>query len=281
MMPAAFIGHGSPMNALERNRYTTAWAALAAAAPRPRAVVCVSAHWYINATAVTAMASPRTIHDFYGFPEELFAVRYPAPGAPELVEEIAAVAKPHWVGADLDSWGIDHGAWSVLVHMYPDASVPVVQLALNAAEPASAHFELGVRLAALRERDVMVLGSGNVVHNLRLVDFRRPEHGEPWARRFDEAVAEVLTGDPAGVLGLAEHSDYRLAVPTPDHYLPMLYVAGMAAASGEALDVLTDGYVGGSLSMTSYTLGVDTPQVSSHEGPSAQLPVVPAEDSNL
>jgi 4,5-DOPA dioxygenase extradiol len=281
MMPAAFIGHGSPMNALERNQHTLSWAAFAAAAPQPRAVVCVSAHWFINATAVTAMPRPRTIHDFYGFPPELFAVQYPAPGAPELVEEIAAVAKPHWVGADIDSWGIDHGAWSVLVHLYPDATVPVVQLSLNAAKPFVEHFELGIKLAGLRERDVMVVGSGNVVHNLGLIDFRRPDHGEPWARRFDDAVADVLTSDPGDILRLGEHPDFARAAPTPDHYLPMLYIAGMAAATGETLDVLVDGYVGGSLSMTSYTLGADTPDISAAAGPAADLPVVPADETNL
>jgi 4,5-DOPA dioxygenase extradiol len=158
----------------------------------------------------------------------------------------------------------------------------VVQLAINGMKPFDYHFDLGVKLAGLRQHDVMVVGSGNVVHNLGLVDFRRPDHGEPWAQRFDDAVADVLTSNPADVVGLGEHPDFRRAVPTPDHYLPMLYVAGMAAASGGSLDVLVDGYVGGSLSMTSYTIGVDTPEPDRDAGHLAELPTdVPADETNL
>jgi 4,5-DOPA dioxygenase extradiol len=255
---SAFVGHGNPMNALERNRYTEAWRTLGERVGRPRAILAVSAHWYIHATAVTAMPKPRTIHDFYGFPDELFAMRYPAPGSPEIAEEIADVVSPTWVGLDADSWGIDHGTWSVLVHTFPHADVPVLQLAINAAKPFEYHFEVGTRLAPLRERGIFVVGSGNVVHNLGLVDWQRPEGGEAWADRFDEAAIEVMTTDPGAAVGLADHPDHDRAVPTPDHFLPLLYVAGAAAATGEVAEVLVDGRVMGSLSMTAYTVGADT-----------------------
>jgi 4,5-DOPA dioxygenase extradiol len=256
-MPAAFVGHGSPMNALETNRYTQAWRALGEAVPRPSAILVISAHWYINATAVTAMPRPRTIHDFYGFPRELFEVQYAAPGLPSLAEEISDIVKPMWVGADLDSWGIDHGTWSVLVHAFPDASIPVVQLSINADKSLDYHVELGAKLAPLRERGVLIMGSGNVVHNLGGMNPGLADDGYDWAQRFDEEAKARMASDPAEVATLDGHPDYAYAAPTPDHFIPLLYLAGLAASDNAGSDVLIDGYAYGSLSMTAYTLGLD------------------------
>jgi len=256
-MPVAFLGHGNPMNALEHNRYTEAWQAFGVGVPRPRAILVISAHWFINATAVTAMARPRTIHDFYGFPQDLFDVDYPAPGDPAVAGEIVEVAKPTWVGLDLDSWGIDHGTWSVLVHAFPEADIPVIQLSIDAKAPLDHHVELGAALAPLRDRGVLIVGSGNVVHNLGRVDWSKPEEGFDWAHRFDDAAREILTTDPGAIGRLAEHPDFALAVPTPDHYIPMLYLAGLAAAEGDRAEVLIDGCTMGSLSMTAYAQGWD------------------------
>jgi 4,5-DOPA dioxygenase extradiol len=253
-MPAAFIGHGSPMNALEHNRYTDAWRSFADSMPQPRAILAISAHWYINATAITAMAAPKTIHDFFGFPDELFAVRYPAPGDPELAEDIIDLVQPTWLGRDLDSWGLDHGTWSVLRHMFPDANIPVLQLSIDASKPLEYHVALGAQLAALRQQGVFIFGSGNVVHNLGILEWDKPDAGFDWARDFNEAAMALMTGGPEQITDLRDHGHYRLAVPTPDHFLPLLYIAGLASAAGRGAEVLVDGYAMGSLSMTSYTL---------------------------
>lgn len=255
--PALFVGHGSPMNALELNGYTEAWRAFGRLIPRPRAVLVISAHWYFGATAVTAMPKPRTIHDFYGFPQALFDVDYPAPGDPDLAAEVVEVVKPAWMGLDRDQWGLDHGTWSVLTHVYPQADVPVLQLSINALRPLDYHLELAARLAPLRERGVMILASGNVVHNLRRLQWDQRDLAYDWAERFDEAVAEQLATAPGDILRVMDHPDYGLAVPTPDHFIPLMYIAGLAAAEGRPLEPLVRGYSMGSISMSCYGLGAD------------------------
>ena len=284
-MPAAFIGHGSPMNTLETNRFTSAWRELGRALPRPRAVLCVSAHWFINGSAVTAMERPRVIHDFYGFPQRLFEFDYPAPGAPDVAQEIADVVKPGHVSLDVDSWGLDHGTWSVLAHVFPKADVPVVQLSLHAGEELEYHLELGARLASLRERGIFILGSGNVVHNLRLVNWKLAEQAFDWAEEFDTEVQQLMRSGPGNLAGIRAHPHFSLAVPTPEHFLPLAYLAGLAAHAHETPELLVDGGALGSLTMTSFVLG-DTavkgpdPALSA----SASLPNprdIPPEDTNL
>lgn len=280
-MPALFIGHGSPMNTLELNRYTRAWRTLGQELPRPRALLVVSAHWFFGATAVTAMPAPRTIHDFYGFPRPLFDFQYPAAGAPDLAGEIVEIAKPNWVGLDHDQWGLDHGAWSVLAHMYPDADIPVVQLSINALKPLEYHLELAAQLAPLRERGVMVLASGNVVHNLRLLQRNQNEQGFDWVQRFDDAAVDLMTRDPGGILRLAEHPDYALAVPTPDHFIPLLYTAGLAAAGEGRAEAIARGYSLGSLSMTCYGVGVPCQPVAEGAGAATIPDSVPPAQTNI
>jgi 4,5-DOPA dioxygenase extradiol len=269
------------MNALDDNRYTRAWRAFGEAVPRPRAILVVSAHWYINATAVTAMRRPRTIHDFFGFPQRLFDVDYPAPGLPELFDEVSEAVKPTWVGADVDTWGIDHGTWSVLVHAFPDADIPVVQLSINADKDLDYHLGLGARLAPLRDSGVLVVASGNIVHNLRGMNARLPDDGYDWARRFDDGTRELMLGSPGSVASLDGHRDFTQAVPTPDHFLPLLYLAGLADAGGTT-DVLVDGYAYGSLSMTAYTLDLTCPSGGDGPGAAPELPAdVPPGHSNI
>lgn len=254
LMPAVFVGHGNPMNAIEHNRYTDAWSSFAVSMVKPRGILVISAHWYVNITAVTAMRTPRTIHDFYGFPQPLFDVQYPAPGDPDLAKRITDIVQPTYVGLDEDSWGIDHGTWSVLAHMFPDADVPVLQLSINATLPYDYHFNLGATLHQLRQEGILILGSGNVVHNLGLIDWELPGHGTDWAHRFDDDVRAVMTSD-AGELGrVSAHPDYNIAVPTPDHFLPLAYIAGLSAAAGVPTKTIVDGCEMGSLSMTAYEL---------------------------
>lgn len=278
-MPALFIGHGSPMNTLERNGFTDAWRAIGRQLPKPRALLVISAHWFFGATAVTAMPRPRTIHDFYGFPQALFDFQYPAPGSPEVAQEIVETVKPTWCGLDRDQWGLDHGTWSVLAHLRPEADIPVVQLSINALKPLDYHLELGARLAPLVERGILIVASGNVVHNLSAIDWNRPDSAFPWAERFDDAVAEQLSRSTRDILNVTAHADYRQAVPTPDHFIPLLYVAGLSAALGEPMNAAVRGYAMGSLSMTCYELGM---RLACHEeSGAATLPRgVPADQSN-
>ena len=283
-MPAAFLGHGSPMNAIENNRFTAAWRAFGADVPRPRAILVVSAHWYHNFTAVTAMGRPRTIHDFLGFPQALFDVEYPALGAPDLAQEVAEIVKPTHIGLDQDSWGLDHGAWSVLKHAFPQADIPVVQFCIDARKDFAFHFKLGALLAPLRERGVLILGSGNVVHNLRALDRAQANSGFDWARRFDDAASEIMAERPDEVATLQNHRDFSLAVPTSEHFIPMLHIAGLAAAAKQNAQILVGGYAMGSLSMTSFTLDASCPTNKSDTRPSAGLPgpeIVPSEDTNI
>jgi 4,5-DOPA dioxygenase extradiol len=280
-MPALFIGHGSPMNTLELNDYTEAWRAFGQHLPRPKAILTVSAHWYFGATAVTAMPKPRTIHDFYGFPQELFDFDYPAAGDPELAGEIVETVKPEWVGLDRDQWGLDHGTWSVLAHLYPDADIPVVQLSINALRPLEYHLDLARKLAPLRERGVMVLGSGNVVHNLRRLNWNEPNLAFDWAERFDDADTAQLADDSDNILKVMDHPDYAAAVPTPDHFIPMLYIAGLAAAEGVKPEPLLRGYSMGSISMTCYGIDADV-ELRKHPDCAARLPAgVPPEQTNM
>ncbi len=254
-MPAVFFGHGSPMNAVERNRYTETWRAFGQAIPRPRAVLAISAHWYIQATAALATPIPKTIHDFYGFPQALYDVTYPAPGDPELAAALQDLVAPIWVGLDRDSWGLDHGTWSVLRHVFPDADVPVIQLSIDSTKPPAYHLELGRRLAALREQGVLILGSGNIVHNLRLINRGQPGQAYDWATRFDADVQHYLRdGDDGAIVDYHRHPDGELAVPTPEHFLPLLYVAGLRQ-NDDGLSVLVDGVDLGSISMTAVKLG--------------------------
>ena len=271
-MPALFIGHGSPMNTLENNRYTSVWRELGRTLPRPRAILAISAHWFINGSALTAMPSPRVIHDFYGFPKALFDFDYPAPGAPDVAQEITEVVRPSFVALDQDSWGIDHGTWSVLAHLFPQADVPVVQLSIHAGEGIAYHLELGKRLAPLRDAGILVLGSGNVVHNLRRLDWKRPEEAFDWASDFDAHIKEIMLAQPGDLPKAENHPGYAMAVPTPEHFLPLAYLAGLCVAAGQPPEVLVEGGSMGSLTMTSYALGCRAIPESTLDTPAASLP---------
>ena len=255
-MPAIFFGHGNPMNALAQNTYTQAWSAIGSEIPRPRAIVSISAHWYVPYTAVTAMDAPRTIHDFGGFPRELFEFAYPAPGEPALAGRVRDLLEPCEVGMDRQ-WGLDHGTWSVLCHVFPQADVPVVQLSIDETQPPAFHYRVGKSLAPLRDENVLVVGSGNVVHNLHAYAWgRHPAEPFDWAVRFDQRVRELLAaGDMEPLVDYESLGrDALLSAPTPDHYLPLLYIAGMRDAA-DPVSFPAAGMDGGSISMLSVRFG--------------------------
>ncbi|HWN11580.1 MAG TPA: 4,5-DOPA dioxygenase extradiol [Pyrinomonadaceae bacterium] len=260
-MPALFFAHGNPMNAVSQNAYTAGWAAIGRSIPRPKAILCVSAHWYIPFTAVTAMSSPRTIHDFGGFPQALFEVEYPAPGSSDLAQLVRDLITPLPLSNNpvrLDySWGLDHGTWSVLCHVFPHADIPVVQLSIDETRPAEFHYEVGRRLQPLRDEGVLVIGSGNIIHNLHTYAWGKHEVAPfDWAVRFETLARRLLLdGDDAALVGYESLGrDALLSAPTPDHFLPLLYVLGLRRAN----DVVTfpvEGFDGGSISMLTVQLG--------------------------
>jgi 4,5-DOPA dioxygenase extradiol len=256
-MPVIFFGHGNPMNAITDNVYGKKWHAMGRAIPKPSAVLAISAHWYVEETAVTAMARPRTIHDFGGFPRELFEATYAAPGDPALAQRIAGLLEPAQVRLDEDSWGFDHGTWSVLMHVFPNADVPVVQLSIDETKPPQFHYELAKRLAPLRDEGVLVIGSGNVVHNLHAYAWgRHPADPFDWALRFESRVRELLLAHDD--MPLVDYEslgrDALLSAPTPDHYLPLLYVLGLRRESDQ-ITFPVEGIDGGSVSMLSVCFG--------------------------
>jgi 4,5-DOPA dioxygenase extradiol len=254
-MPVAFLGHGSPMNTLERNAFTETWRQFGEAVPKPKAILMISAHWFTRGTHVTAMQQPETIHDFRGFPQALSDFQYPARGAPELARRVAQLLAPLDVGLD-QQWGLDHGAWSVLAHVFPAANVPVVQLSIDRTQAPQWHYDLAKHLAPLRDEGVLIIGSGNVVHNLGIMNWREQNAAFDWAVRFNDLVRSHLTqpDHPALINYERLGEDARLSIPTAEHYLPLIYVIGTQTPE-DKLDVLTDGIIGGSISMLSVVVG--------------------------
>ncbi len=257
-MPLLFLGHGSPMNAIEENEFVAGFRKVAKTLPKPTAIICISAHWYTNGTKVTAMEMPQTIHDFGGFPKALYEVHYPAKGNPELAEATQLLLEPIVVELD-EKWGLDHGAWSVLKHLYPNADIPVIQLSIDYTKPALYHFELAQKLSKLRDKGILIIGSGNIVHNLGLVDFynfNKDDYGFDWAiearSKFNHY---LLDEDFQSLIDYEKQSKaVQLAIPTPDHYLPLIYTLGLKQKN-EELSLFNDKLVAGSLSMTSVKIG--------------------------
>ena len=254
-MPVLFLGHGSPMNAIEDNEFSRGWQGIGKDLPRPHAILCISAHWETRGTFVTGMEKPRTIHDFGGFPQALFDVQYPAPGSPVLAEQTQQAVTSTHIGID-HQWGLDHGAWSVIIHLFPKADVPVVQLSLDRSLSPQQHYELARELAVLRRKGVLIIGSGNMVHNLGVIDWRNPEGGYDWAIEANSRMKELIMNE-----GHAQLADYtrqgkvfQLSIPTPEHYLPLLYVLGLKDRK-ESVCLFNDRTVMGSIAMTSVKVG--------------------------
>jgi 4,5-DOPA dioxygenase extradiol len=255
-MPTIFFGHGNPMNAVSKNSYTEDWASIGKSIPRPKAVLSVSAHWYVPYCAVTSNLSPRTIHDFGGFPKELYQIEYPAPGSLELALRVKYLLAPVAVSLD-ERWGLDHGTWSVMKHVFPKANIPIVQLSINETQPPSFHYELGKRLASLREEGVLIIGSGNIVHNLSAYSWGESNvHPFDWAVRFEEHAREsLIRGDDAPLVNYQSFGrDVIMSAPTPEHYLPLLYVLGLRRKK-DKVSFPVEGVDGGSISMLAVRIG--------------------------
>ena len=257
-MPVLFLGHGSPMNAIEENEFVTGFRNIAKTIPTPTAILCISAHWFTKGTKVTAMKMPQTIHDFGGFPKELFEVQYPAKGSPELALLTKELILPTEVELNHD-WGLDHGAWSVIKHLYPEANIPVIQMSIDYSLTGQAHFEIAQKLQSLRNKGILIIGSGNIVHNLRMIDwanFDKDNYGFDWAIEAREKINKnIIDGDFANLINYQKQGKaFDLAIPTPDHYLPLLYTLGLKNES-ENIQLFNDKLLAGSLSMTSMKIG--------------------------
>lgn len=254
-MPVLFLGHGSPMNAIEQNEFSRGWQQAGKSIPKPAAILCISAHWETKGTLVTAMEKPQTIHDFGGFPQALFDVQYPAPGAPDLAKETRDTLAPVAVGLDY-SWGLDHGAWSVIKHLYPAADVPVIEMSLDYTRGPEYHYELGNQLKTLRNKGVLIIGSGNMVHNLRMIEWNKPGSGSDWAVEANALFRKlILSGDHKSMVNYDKLGRaVQLSVPTPEHYLPLLYILALKNGN-EGVSLFNDKEIMGSLSMTSVRIG--------------------------
>jgi 4,5-DOPA dioxygenase extradiol len=255
IMPALFVGHGSPMNGIEENPFSAQWELAGKSLPAPKAVLVISAHWYTRGTRVTAVPNPETIYDFHGFPPSLYQVKYRAPGDPQLANDTVSIVKKTTVELDHE-WGLDHGAWTVVRRMYPEAKIPVLQFSIDYTKGPQYHYELGAELNALRSKGVLILGSGNMVHNLRMLDWQNPSNGYDWAVEMNETFKRLIATDDHKSLIDYEKlgTPAKLSIPTPEHYLPLLYLLGMKGKN-EAVSFFNDNTVMGSVSMTSVKIG--------------------------